>query len=58
MKKSFRIFALSVSSVYIIPLSERGGTDVVEFGLIKLLSVVHQSLGESVGEESLAAMVS
>ena len=29
-----------------------------EFGLIKLLSVVHQSLGESVGEESLAAMVS
>ena len=43
--------------MYIIPLSERGGTDVVEFGLIKLLSVVHQSLGESVGEESLAAMV-
>ena len=30
---------------------------MVEFGLIKLLSVVHQSLGESVGEESLAAML-
>ena len=28
--------------MYIIPLSERGRTDVVEFGLIKLLSVVHQ----------------
>ena len=43
--------------MYITPLSERGGTDVVEFGLIKLLSVVHQSLEESVGEESLAAML-
>ena len=51
------MFALSVSSVYIIPLSEREGTDVAEFGLIKLLSVVHQSLEESVNEESLAAML-
>ena len=43
--------------MYIIPLSERRGTDVVESGLIKHLSVVHQSLGESVGEDSLAAML-
>ena len=43
-KKSFRIFALSASSEYIVPLNERGGTDVVESGLIKFLSVVHLSL--------------
>ena len=43
--------------MYIIPLSKRGGTDIAELGLIKLLSVVHQSLEESVCEESLAAML-
>ena len=45
------MFALIVSSVYIIPSSKRGGTDFVEFELTKFLSVVHQSLEKSVGEE-------
>ena len=43
--------------MYIIPLRERGGTDVVEFRLLKVLSVPHQFLEESVAEESLTAML-
>ena len=43
--KSFIIDALSASSVWTMSFLQSGGIDVVLFGLIKCLSVFHQSRG-------------
>ena len=47
-KKSFIIDALSASSVWSISSLQSGGIDVVLSGLIKCLSVFHQSRGQRV----------
>ena len=44
-KKSFITDALSASSVWTMSSLQSGGIDVVLFGLIKCLSVFHQSRG-------------
>ena len=44
-KKSFIIDALLASSVWTMSSLQSGGIDVVLFGLIKCLSVFHQSRG-------------
>ena len=44
-KKSFIIDALSASSVWTMSSLQSGGIDVVIFGLMKCLSVFHQSRG-------------
>ena len=57
-KKVFKIFALSHSSVYILLFTSKGGTDEFVIGIMKDLSVDHQSLEESVVELSLFAILS
>ena len=54
----FKIFALSHSSVYISLFTSKGGTDEFVMGIMKDLSVDHQSLEESVVDLSLFAILS